>query len=391
MCFIGAIEIVLKTTCATVLTTTVRCMRGRKLPHAKENPCAMSITIFFIIPEHKRGKVRHMMHRALHQAQALVGLHTQSTHKQERAQNKRIHPESDYTNMLYRNPNTEPQMPAVYQAQPELMETYKDHIESIKRYQEYVSTTICGQEVEDYMTYKNNYKATTTECVEEYRGSYGEREIHEALRAGLSNDENARKILVAKHDRIKLEEEIRMSQETYIFQKDIDKRIKEDIDRKIDENIEHAKTCLNAFRENQVDIKEKVLYCSYLRPDSYGSIESILTSTSTSMPALYHTYTVNRDYVFVIFVKQGSTAVPIHVEDDAADQGTNQCCELLLCDERKPEIISRATRNKIRGTDGKVIDYTYEGDELALCVMQLLTEDKWKKLMGQKHVYVCTF
>ena len=198
---------------------------------------------------------------------------------------------------------------------------------------------IVNQIIQDFNNFNKNYSDEMEihkdkDCISDYRGDWGEDEIHEDL-----------------------------LQETPSQQ---------------------AMDCLRQFRDMQIPIKESVLYCSYKSAESHASIESALTSTTTSLPVLFNNSIYNQLVLFVIFINKGSKGVPIISSQEG--MGSNEDCEVLLCDERKPKIIATATRAR---EDGKV--YKFEGDEDAIAIFKICTEKAWSKMAKAKTLHVCQF
>lgn len=267
--------------------------------------------------------------------------------------------------------------------QPALVTEYQSHVDAMKRVSEYTSTAtnlrlkLVEQALEDYSKFKEHYNKSDSKCSTRYRGFEGQQQFHIALIAGQGNNnfaEPAREYLKSMHPTS--------------FQS------REDFEEQIQAEIESAGTCFQEFKENQVKIQEKVLYAgkqyeSIAQRSFYG--DSPLISTSTSLPVVFDTYRGLRKHLFVIFVSEGSKAMPIDLNLDNPDTkgtgGNNEDCELLLvCDERKPMTISSASREKNYDT-GEV---RYIGQELALRVMHRLSEGPWQKFV-HNHVHVCTF
>lgn len=259
--------------------------------------------------------------------------------------------------------------------QPGLVEKYEEHIGAMKRVSEYETRAkdqiLILQKTEDHEIFSETYNITDGECFNDYRGDEGE--FHAALVAGQPGGKSARKFLKNLYN------------ESTQSREDFESAI-------IEPQIQKIKECFQTFKNEQVKIKEKVLYAS--KPGESISHKfdignTSLISTTTSLPVAYDTYRIGRDHLFVIFVEEGSLATPIHLntEGERGNMGNNHDCELVLvCDEQNPKEISRAERKKKPGVDA----YTYEGQELAIKVMQHLSEGFWRKRM-HPHLHVCTW
>ena len=202
------------------------------------------------------------------------------------------------------------------------------------------------QVVDDFDIFQQAYKESIEEnkyrsCISEYRGDWGERKIHQ----DLDQSENPS---------------------------------------------ERAKTCLQEFRDIQVPIKQRVLYCCYPTrrgtpaSKAYASIESTLTSTTTSLPVLFENSLYNSTDLFVIFIREGSMGVPIFSAEGG--MGRNEDCEVLLCDKRKPEIVGTAYRKR----DENTTQFSFSGHTDAIAIFKRCTADMWSTARA-KTLHLCQF
>ena len=205
---------------------------------------------------------------------------------------------------------------------------------------ETANEALMRQNTQDFEHFEETYSDTIaknkkSDCISEYRGQWGEREIHKDL---LQDTPSPR-----------------------------------------------AMRCLGEFRNMQVPITQSVLYCSYSSADAPASINSTLTSTTTSLPVLFSMPQYNQSHLFVIFIREGRRGVPIY--SDVLGMGNNEDCEVLLCDPvRKPTIVMTATRTRRSGEKDE-----FAGDPLAIAIFEICTSNKWSIKARATTLHVCEF